>query len=228
MVVQPGLVVPAGNFVRVAGMQVHDGNLLLSAIIAKRADPIQVLRSLFDPAIEIRPLRSQVPNGMPWSEYNALLSGMMRESQSVAAAVALRHLGIRVEARPVDETVGMSQRVTYHIDLPEEISFGSEEIGGTSAGLMLALEVYDQLTPGNLAEGMRIAGTGELRLDGSVAAVNGVRQKVVAAEAYGASLFLAPRENVAEASAAANSIKVVGVDTFEQAIRLLRRQVGEE
>jgi len=222
MVLQPGLAAPAADFVHVSTPHAHGRNLVLTAVVAKRADALQVVRALFDSSVELRSRSDHLPDGVPWSEYNAVLAELMSESQSVAAAVALRHLGYRVEARPVHEASRPHQSVTYHIDLPRDISFAADGIVGASAGLMLALEVYDQLVPGELVSNVVIAGTGALRLDGSVEAVNGVRQKVYAAESYGASIFLAPRANVAEAVAAAQEIEVIGVDTFEQAIRLLQ------
>ncbi len=222
MSLRPGVVAPAAEFVRAAHPAAHGGNLLLTAVMAKRADPVQLVSSLIDEFVEIRPLRAHVPEGMTWSRYEEWLDGVMEESQRVAAAVALRHAGYRVEARLASGEGEGSSEGLYLIDLPHEVSFGAGELGGASAGLMLALEVYDQMTPGMLVPHLRVAGTGALRLDGSVEAVDGVRQKVRAAEAYGASLFLVPRANVKEATSAAVSIRVVGVDTFAHAVRLLQ------
>ncbi|MCY1690534.1 hypothetical protein OVA29_07250 [Exiguobacterium sp. SL14] len=38
-----------------------------------------------------------------------------------------------------------------------EIEFRVEDVGGPSAGMMFTLEIYDQLTPGDLAKGHKIS-----------------------------------------------------------------------
>lgn len=74
------------------------------------------------------------------------------------------------------------------------------EIGGSSAGTMFALAIYDKLTPGELTGGKRIAGTGEIAGDGTVGPIGGIRQKMVGAAADDVQIFLVPEANCAEAA----------------------------
>lgn len=115
--------------------------------------------------------------------------------------------------------------LTPHLELPVDISIDAGVIGGPSAGLMFALAIVDLLGPEDLTGGSVIAGTGTLESDGTVGAVGGVRQKVVAAAeaAEGrrpASAFLVPRANLDQVAdiAVARELLVVPVDTLDDAL----------
>jgi PDZ domain-containing protein len=104
---------------------------------------------------------------------------------------------------------------------PVEISSG--DIGGPSAGLMFALGLYDTLTPGDLTGGRTIAGTGEIFPDGTVGPIGGIADKVIAADRVGASVFLVPRQNMAELRGVdIGDMDLVPVDSFEAALGALR------
>lgn len=216
VVVEPGVAAPASELVRVAGGAPQGGgrgSLLYTTVSAGRAGLVGALRALADPGVELRPLRGEVPPGLGWEEYTELLRESMRESRAVAVLVALRHLGYRVS--PGEEP-------------PVDVEPAGDEIGGESAALVVALEVYRQLTGAEVAGGLVVAGTGALLPDGRVEAVGGVRQKVLAAERAGADVFLVPRANAAEAAAAARRVRIVPVDTFEQAVGVLQSADREE
>lgn len=107
--------------------------------------------------------------------------------------------------------------------LPFPIGIVSQKIlGGPSAGLMFTLGVYDMLTEEDLTGGRIIAGTGTIDLEGKVGAIGGVRQKIAAAERADAEYFFSPSENYADALAAATHIKVIKVDTVQEAVDFLR------
>jgi PDZ domain-containing protein len=72
------------------------------------------------------------------------------------------------------------------------------DVGGPSAGMMFALGIIDKLTPGSLTGGRHVAGTGTICGDGQVGAIGGIVQKMAAARAAGATLFLAPKANCDE------------------------------
>src|SRR5262249_23898766 len=85
------------------------------------------------------------------------------------------------------------------IKLPIRVSIDLGRVGGRSAGLPFALDVYEQLGH-RVDNGLKIAATGELDLDGSVAPIGGVKQKTFGARAAGVDVFLVPAgENAAEA-----------------------------
>ncbi|MDQ3962733.1 MAG: PDZ domain-containing protein [Actinomycetota bacterium] len=102
-----------------------------------------------------------------------------------------------------------------------DVEFETGRIAGPSAGLMLALALYDQLTPEDLTAGHQIAGTGTLECDGEVGAIGGIQQKVAGAAAKGAELFLTPLGNADEARAIADGIEIIPVASFGEALKYL-------
>lgn len=111
-------------------------------------------------------------------------------------------------------------------DPGKSVTIRPGNIGGPSAGLMFALQIYDELTKGDLTGGKVIAGTGTIRPDGTVGAIGGVGQKVAAAVRTGAQVFLAPQRNAAEAARKARllgaSLDVIPVANLSDAITRLR------
>jgi PDZ domain-containing protein len=118
--------------------------------------------------------------------------------------------------------LGVEMRtVDFSFEPGVDVDFETGRIAGPSAGLMLSLALYDQLTPDDLTGGRQIAGTGTLECDGEVGSIGGIRQKVAAARAQGAEIFLAPEGNVAEAREVADGIEIVPITTFAEALGYL-------
>lgn len=111
-------------------------------------------------------------------------------------------------------------------DKAKEVTFADTEIGGPSAGLMFTLEIYNQLTPGDLTKGHRIAGTGTISEDGTVGPIGGVQFKIVAAEREKAEIFFVPEANYKDAKAKAEKIgskmELVPVKKLDDALNYLR------
>lgn len=115
-------------------------------------------------------------------------------------------------------TAGLTVEATVPVEIqPRSI------IGGPSAGLMFTLAIYDRLTPGDLTGGQQIAGTGTMSRDGRVGPIGGVAQKVAAAERAGATYFLVPRENAADARRVARRITIIEVGHVSEALAALER-----
>ncbi len=141
--------------------------------------------------------------------------GVYREESLLLAPPAVEGnpplLGVAVQS------VDVETRLPFAVDImPQRI------VGGPSAGLMFTLTIYNLVTPEDLTGGRRIAGTGTIDLSGRVGPIGGVRQKVAAAEAAGASHFLVPPANYNDAVAVARNIEVVEVATAQQAIEYLQ------
>ena len=81
---------------------------------------------------------------------------------------------------------------------PFDVKIQLQDVGGPSAGMMMALGIYDKLTPGDLAGHAHIAGTGTIDPSGAVGAIGGIRQKMYGARDAGATWFLAPQSNCNE------------------------------
>ena len=117
----------------------------------------------------------------------------------------------------------MATTYGWNLELPFDIEVDTQNIGGTSAGLMMTLEIMNQLSEDDLTRGRIIAGSGSINFLGSVGNVAGVRQKVAGAIANNAEFFLIPSGNADEARAAARgSIVIIVVDTLDEALEFLR------
>lgn len=106
---------------------------------------------------------------------------------------------------------------------PFTIEFNLANIGGPSAGLMFSLAVVDKLTTGDLNGGKFIAGTGTIDLEGKVGPIGGITHKMEAAVDEGATAFLVPAENCAEAlTAHDDDLTLIKVGTLTEAVDGLR------
>lgn len=92
---------------------------------------------------------------------------------------------------------------TERPDVPFEIKISLADVGGPSAGLMFTLAIIDKLTPGELNGGKFVAGTGEIDPAGNVGPIGGIPFKMIKAKEAGATTFLVPAENCAEAKSQA-------------------------
>lgn len=119
--------------------------------------------------------------------------------------------------------VGVSLTTVLVPPFPVNIDLG-QKIGGPSAGLMLALGVYDKLTPGELTGGRDIAGTGTIDPDGKVGEIGGIQQKIAGAHRSGATIFFVPAANCAEAARSpyASQVALIKVSTMDDAIKALK------
>jgi len=105
---------------------------------------------------------------------------------------------------------------------PFTIDFNLANIGGPSAGLMFSLAVVDKLTPGELNDGRNVAGSGTIDGEGKVGSIGGITHKLAAAREAGATVFLVPADNCAEAvSAKQDGMELVKVETLDSAVEAL-------
>ncbi|MGI9667700.1 MAG: YlbL family protein [Acidimicrobiia bacterium] len=108
------------------------------------------------------------------------------------------------------------------VEWPVNVEIDSQNIGGPSAGMMFTLEIMDQLTPDEITNGERVAGTGTIAKDGTVGPIGGVKQKVFGAIDAGAIAVLVPAANYDDALEAANGrIEVVRVEDIDDALEFL-------
>lgn len=132
---------------------------------------------------------------------------------------------VKTVASPDDsERALIGVRVTQDadIELPADVDIDLGGVGGPSAGLAFALDILEELGE-DVDRGRKVVATGEIELDGAVSPVGGIRQKTVGARRSGADLFLVPSgENADEARRYAGDMRVVPVDSFQQALRALR------
>jgi PDZ domain-containing protein len=121
--------------------------------------------------------------------------------------------------------IGVSIGDSVHVGkLPIHVRFSVPGIGGPSAGLAFALEIYDSLTGRQLLRGHKVCVTGELDLAGDVIPIGGAKQKTIGCIDAGADVFLVPAgDNAHDARIAAHGrLRVIAVRSFQGALRVLR------
>ncbi|WP_314175641.1 S16 family serine protease [Streptomyces winkii] len=187
-----------------------DGKLLLTTIAATPPGASvhlpTVVESWFRTDRAAMPTEAVYPVGETIGEVEAHNKAEMRQSQNAAIKAALRQLhksprNVRVSLRLAD-------------------------VGGPSAGLFFSLGIVDKIDGdgrgGGLTGGRIVAGTGTIKADGTVGPVGGVPLKTKAAKRDGASVFLVPRAECADAKAEQpKGLRLVPVDTLGGAVKSL-------
>jgi PDZ domain-containing protein len=131
-----------------------------------------------------------------------------------------------VAGRAADDPGRAALGVSVKQDQPHpfSITIALDKIGGPSAGLMFALGIIDKVEPADLTGGTFVAGTGTIDDDGTVGPIGGIQQKLVAARRAGATVFLTPAANCAEAAAATPAgLRLVKVGKLDQALTALEQ-----
>lgn len=142
---------------------------------------------------------------------------------------------IRLIASPDDPSrtiLGIVPVDTRRVILPFEVSIDTDRIGGPSAGLAFTLALLDELTPGDLMGGQRVAATGTIDPDESVGAIGALRQKAIAVKAAGATVFFVPKaQSEAELASARRAVgegvRIVPVETLDEALDVLLELGGD-
>jgi PDZ domain-containing protein len=193
-----------------------DGKLLMTTIAATPPGTTvrlpEVVESWFRTDRAAMPTAAVYPVGDTLREIEKHNKDEMRKSQNAAVKAALRQL----HKSPRD--VRVSLRLA--------------NVGGPSAGLFFSLGIVDKLDGdgngagdargGGLTGGRVIAGTGTIKADGTVGPVGGVPLKTRAAKRDGASVFLVPRAECADARAERpKGLRLVPVDTLGGAVKAL-------
>ncbi|MCE1173048.1 MAG: PDZ domain-containing protein [Propionibacteriales bacterium] len=122
---------------------------------------------------------------------------------------------------PDTPAVGIDINIGYSYD--PKVTFAVDpNVGGSSAGLMFSLAIYDRLTPGELVAGQVVAGTGSMSASGTVGPIGGVAEKLAAASRDKATVFLLPRQNCVDVTAVPPGIRLVPVTDLKGAVTALQ------
>ena len=138
-------------------------------------------------------------------------------------------LGVHPDAERTGGFIGIADVTVRAVDadLPFDVAIDSGSIGGPSAGLAFTLTLIDMLTPGELTGGNRVAVTGTISAAGDVGNVGGVAQKAAVAEAEGVAMFIVPKELVNAAESTTDDLRVVGVESLDDALAALAELGGD-
>ncbi|GAA2241863.1 hypothetical protein GCM10010430_24300 [Kitasatospora cystarginea] len=166
----------------------------------------EALSSWASPKEAVLPSEAVYPQQNP-VKANQATQQEMAESQDSATVAALGYLHLSPE------------KVKVRVDLGD--------IGGPSAGQLLALGIIDKLagdgSGGDLSGGKVIAGTGTIDDQGNVGAVGGVPLKTQAAARDGATVFLLPTAECSDAKVNTPSgLRLVPVKTLSGAVDALK------
>jgi PDZ domain-containing protein len=124
--------------------------------------------------------------------------------------------------------VGVSTQGFTTYQFPINVTINTQLVGGPSAGLAFTLAIIDDLTPGSLTGGKRVAITGTIAPDGTVGEVGGVEQKAITARTNGVQLMIVPEQEVKDARRGAGDVRVVGVHDLDGALAALHAAGGAE
>jgi Lon-like protease len=123
--------------------------------------------------------------------------------------------------------LGIDPQTQQDWHFPVDVTIDTPEIGGPSAGLAMTLGIIDKLSSGKLTGQRVVAATGTIDQYGNVGQVGGVPEKTVAVERAGATVFFVPKAQFSQAAAKATpQLHVYGVNTLDQALRILKHLGG--
>ena len=156
---------------------------------------------------QLRELMTTIPEG------TRVTLGVRRGDQKASAALTT----IAPQEGTTGSLLGLSLKIS--VDSPVEATFGLSDVGGPSAGMMFALGVVDEITPGSLTGGKDISGTGTIDMTGQVGPIGGIQQKMAGARESGSTFFLAPASNCNEVKGhEPKDMQVFAVNTLHEAV----------
>lgn len=131
----------------------------------------------------------------------------MTTSQDKAKAVALAYMRKNYPQLP-------------SVD-PSLITLDVKDTGGPSGGMIFTLGVIEELTPEDLLQGRKVAGTGTIDPKGNVGPIGGIDEKLIAAKRVGVTVFLAPRANCSEVTSVPKGVTLFAIRTIDDAVKAL-------
>ena len=207
--------------------------------IGSKGDGVSVVGILDDSPVKDKLLKGDVLNSINGEEISSateFIATLRRYQIGDFVTIGLERdfdgetKNIEVETKLIEHIeyegepmVGfLATTINERFDFPFEVDIKTGNVGGPSAGLMMALNVYNNLIPEDITNSLVVAGTGTIEIDGSVGPVGGIKQKVISAKRAGAELILVPTANFEEAiPMASESTAIVAIDSFEEALKVI-------
>jgi Lon-like protease len=166
------------------------------------------------PTLTVEQLRTELGKVTPG---DVVTLGVLRGAKPLTVKIPT----IADPLNPHRALVGFTPDQSANIKLPIKVQIDAGNVGGPSAGLAFALQVMEELGR-NVARGYRVAATGQMELNGSVAPIGGVKQKTFGVRKAKADVFLVPAgDNAREARRYAHGLRIIAVKSFQQALHAL-------
>lgn len=168
-------------------------------------------------------------NDQPLTSYQSLTQALDASAgQPVLVSFERAGQAQQLELSPVfNEQTGryvLGLYISRTFDFPLKVTYGLDQVGGPSAGLMFSLGIVDVLTDGSMTGGKHFAGTGSIETDGTVGSIGGIEQKMKGAREAGAQVFLAPAANCPDVvGAVPEGLAVVSVSSLAEAADAVTR-----
>lgn len=226
---------------RIDLQDMHQSQRIAAAVALKAAGRHVVMRAIGAQVEQVEPGEPAVGRLEPDDVIVAIDGSRVRTPQDVFRVMSKQkagdivrftiHRAARTLVEPIKTVlsattpkraiVGVLLTPALDIRLPTPVTIDAGGVGGPSAGLAFALDVYQQLGH-DIVHGRKIAVTGEIFSDGSVGPIGGVKQKTYGAREAGVDAFLVPAgDNAAEARKYAGGLRIIPVQSFQQALRAL-------
>lgn len=145
-------------------------------------------------------------DGATNKEESKASTAEMTESQNVSLAAAKSVIARKFPALDVSGVKDSAIKVSL------------KNTGGPSGGLIFTLGIVDLLTPQDILQGRKIAGTGTITADGTLGPIGGVTEKIIGAKRAGASSLFISTQNCNDLPAKVEGISVIAVEKIDQVI----------
>jgi Lon-like protease len=140
-------------------------------------------------------------------------------------------IAIRTTSDPTEPKrplIGVLPTQALSVHFPFQIRFDLAGVGGPSAGLAFALELLEKRGR-DVDHGYKVAATGVIELDGKVTRIGGIKQKTIGARRAHVDVFLVPADgdNARDAKRYAHGLRIIPVESFQQALHALATLPGK-
>jgi PDZ domain-containing protein len=227
--------------VRIDLQDMHDSQLVAAAVAEKAAGKKVVMREVGAKVDAVEPGKPAVGKLEPDDVIVGVDGKRVQSPAGVFAQMRTKKVGspvtftIRRGKQTLNKTmttvdaggktpravVGVFLEPALDIHVPIPVSIDAGGVGGPSAGLAFALQVLQELGR-NVVHGHKVAATGEILPDGGIGPIGGIKQKTIGARRAHVDVFLVPAgENARDARKYAHGLRIVPVETFQQALHAL-------
>jgi PDZ domain-containing protein len=167
-------------------------------------------------------------NGIPCSEFDEMIQSYQPvDLDEVVISFDGGEETVQLYQKNGENKVGVIIMKDFDYDLDVDIDFDQRGLTGPSAGLLMALHVYDVINPNQFEDSLHISGSATIDEDGNLGPIGSVNMKILSAEKEGADIFFAHSTDYEEAIEIKKQqqleIEVVSVETFEDAVRYLEQ-----